>query len=61
MSVLNELTGPTICPACSNADVPRVGFLKRNNSIGAAESIINHTVDYECQTCFALFEVGNDI
>ena len=60
MSTLAELKGPTTCPACSNAEVPRMGFLRKIMTQEEGEHIIGHSVHYECQTCYALFEVVKD-
>lgn len=61
MTSLNELKSPLVCPACANAEVPRVGFLRRIMTIDESQSIVGHTIDYECGTCFALFEVSNEL
>ena len=58
---LKELKEPMLCPACTNAQVPRIGFLRRVTGLEEASSIINAKVDYVCQTCFAEFEVESDL
>ena len=61
MTTLNEVRESMICPACAHAVVPRVGFLKRLSSIDETQAIIGHEISFECQTCFALFEVDNGL
>ena len=58
---LNTLMEPQLCPICANAEIPRVGFLRKILTEEEANHFINNTINFECMTCHALFEVDNEL
>jgi DNA-directed RNA polymerase subunit RPC12/RpoP len=55
---LIQLTQPLECPDCLTSG--RQGYLRKVMKLDEAEHILQHTIDYECGTCFALYEVKKD-
>lgn len=55
MSELGAVHECKECPLC--AEQKRVGFLKFIFDADVRDAIPDKTIEYECQTCFTLFEV----